>query len=193
MRTIKVSLNRITKLVEKSKIKNMKKRIQSFYAIIFIVIISMSCNNSDNQSQPSKIVSDTTPSEINNIDTIKNEEPIKIEKKLNVGFKTKLVEWGGDGKWHDMYKNGNGSYSVNYADPFKIILTGYYTDLLINIKSSNGLTIFEKSNVEIPEKGEYIITNDKMIGENETNFYLEIKEKDKIIFKGNIESVPGGE
>lgn len=32
-----------------------------------------------------------------------------------------------------------------------------------------------------------------MIGENETTFYLEIKEKDKIIFKGNIESVPGGE
>lgn len=32
-----------------------------------------------------------------------------------------------------------------------------------------------------------------MIGESETNFYLEIKEKDKIIFKGNVKSVPSGE
>ncbi len=32
-----------------------------------------------------------------------------------------------------------------------------------------------------------------MIGESETNFYLEIKEKDKIIFKENVESVPSGE
>ena len=86
------------------------------------------------------------------IDTIKVNDNSKIvaEKKLNVSFKTKLVEWGGDGKWHDMFKNDNGSYWVNYSDPFKIILTGYYTNLKIKIKSSNGSTIFDKSDVEVP-------------------------------------------
>jgi hypothetical protein len=171
----------------------MNKRIKSFYGIIFIAISLMNCSNSGNQSQSSNLASDTTLKNIDNMDIPKNEPTLKVEKKLNVSFKTKLVEWGGDGKWHDMYKNDDGSYWVNYADPFKIILTGYYSDLTIKIKSSSGLTVFDKSNVEIPEKGEYIISNDKMIGQNETSFYLEINEKDKIIFKGNIESVPGGE
>ena len=58
--------------------KKMKKRIQSFYGIIFIVILSMSCNNSGNQSEQSKLVSDTTLSKIKTIDTLKNEQPNSV-------------------------------------------------------------------------------------------------------------------
>ena len=32
-----------------------------------------------------------------------------------------------------------------------------------------------------------------MIGETETNFIVEIKQKDKVLYKGYIESMPGGE
>jgi len=163
-------------------------KIISTLATIFIAILLMSCNNSGNQPASSNLATDSTLKNINKIDTLQNEQPLKVEKKIKVSFKTKLVFWGGDGKWHDMYKD-NGSYS----DPFKIIITGYYTDLTIKLKSSSGSIVFEKLNAQIPENGEYIISNDKMIGERETSFFLEIKEKEKILFKGSIESVPGGE
>lgn len=165
----------------------------STLATIFIAILLMSCNNSANQPQSSNLATDSTLKDINKIDTLQNELPLKVEKHIKVSFKTKLVEWGGDGKWHDMYKNDNGSYWVNYSDPFKIIITGYYTDLTIKLKSSSGSIVFEKFNAQIPENGEYIISNDKMIGEYETSFFLEIKEKEKILLKESIESVPGGE
>ncbi|MFM7636861.1 MAG: hypothetical protein ACKO5W_03235 [Crocinitomicaceae bacterium] len=168
-------------------------KIISTSVTIFIAILLMSCNNSGNQPQSSNLATDSTLKNINKIDTLHNEQPLKAEKKIKVSFKTKLVEWGGDGKWHDMYKNDNGSYWVNYSDPFKIIITGYYPDLAIKLKSSSGSIIFEKLNAQIPENGEFIISNDKMIGEYETSFFLEIKEMEKILFKGSIESVPGGE
>ena len=171
----------------------MKKRKRSIYAIIMIAMLSMSCNNSGNPSSSHHSSSDTSQNEVNQNESTKNEVSENIEKVLNVSFKTKLVEWGGDGKWHDMYKNDNGSYWINYADPFKIILTGNYSDLNIRIKSSSGSTILEETHVKIPDSGEYILSNDQMIGENETNFHIEIKAQDKIIFKGDIESVPGGE
>ena len=155
-------------------------------------IVLISCDESPKDKNVETKIDDTLK---NRIDTIKVNDNSKIvaEKKLNVSFKTKLVEWGGDGKWHDMFKNDNGSYWVNYSDPFKIILTGYYTNLKIKIKSSNGSTIFDKSDVEVPINGEYIIFNDKMIGENETSFNIEIKDNEIIVFNGKIESVPGGE
>ena len=168
-------------------------KITSTLATIFIAILLVSCNNSGNQPQSSNLTTDSTLKNINKIDTSQNEQPLKVEKKIKVSFKTKLDNWGGDGKWHDMYKNDNGSYWVNYSDPFKIIITGYYTDLTIKLKSSSGSIVFEKLNTQIPENGEYIISNDKMIGENETSFFLEIKEKEKNLFKGSIESIPGGE
>jgi hypothetical protein len=82
---------------------------------------------------------------------------------------------------------------VDDVEPYKIILTGYYSDLKITLTSSDGLIIFNKSNVEIPENGKYTISNDKMIGEYGNSFHLEIKEKEKLIFKGNIECMSGGE
>lgn len=177
----------------------MKKVMSIFEVTLFTSILLTSCgnnsndNNSENQPQSSILTSDTSPKILNDIDTSKSIQPRKIEKNLNVNFKTQLVAWGGDGKWHDMYKNDNGSYWVNYLDPFKIILTGNYTDLTIKLTSSSGSIIFEKSNVQIPENGEYIISDNKMIGEPETNFSIEIKENNKFLLKGKIESVPGGE
>jgi archaellum component FlaF (FlaF/FlaG flagellin family) len=169
----------------------MKKVITILGSIMIVSIVLISCYGTPKDKNVETKIDDTLK---DRIDTIKVNDNGKIvaEKKLNVSFKTKLVEWGGDGKWHDMFKNDNGSYWVNYSDPFKIILTGYYTDLKIKIKSSNGSTIFDKSGVEVPINGEYIISNDKMIGEYETSFNIEIKENEKILFNGEIESMPGG-
>ena len=172
----------------------MSKSIQSFYGIIFITLLFIGCNNTNNQSKPNDLTSDTTKNKTNTqIDTTKK-EPIRLpENKLLISFKTKLVEWGGDGKWHDMTQEMDEQYFVNYADPFKIILSGYYTDLTIKIKTSGGKIIFNKSGIEISEKEDYIVKNDKMIGETETNFIVEIKQQDKVLYKGYIESMPGGE
>ena len=170
----------------------MKKVITILGSIMIASIVLISCDGGPKDKNVETKKDNTLK---DRIDTIKVNDNSKIvaEKKLNVSFKTKLVEWGGDGKWHDMFKNDNGSYWVNYSDPFKIILTGYYTNLKIKIKSSNGSTIFDKSDVEVPINGEYIISNDKMIGENETSFNIEIKDNEKIVFNGKIESMPGGE
>ena len=123
----------------------------------------------------------------------KKNQLLPLKKKLNILFKTKLVEWGGDGKWHDMSKTDEGSYWVNYGDPFKVILDGNYTDLAVKIKSSTGAIMYDKANIALAENTPFEITNGKLLGEYETNFTLEVKEKEKIIFTGKIASVPGGE
>jgi hypothetical protein len=174
----------------------MKKVILAFCGIMFSSILFTACNNSDTNSQAEKTISDSisnaSKSDTLNVETQATETQ-QIEKTLNVKLKTKLVEWGGDGKWHDMIKNENGSYWVNYSDPFKIILIGNYSDLTVKVKSSAGATIFDKSGVSIPENGEFVVSNAKMMGESETSFTIEISSKDKSLFKGKIESVPGGE
>ncbi|MFN5182749.1 MAG: hypothetical protein ACK5D5_06960 [Bacteroidota bacterium] len=175
----------------------MKKAILAFYGVVFYSILFTGCNNSDKKINSENAISDSAAN-TNNADTLRTEKlvaemPEEKEKTINVKFKTKLVEWGGDGKWHDMFKNDNGSYWVNYSDPFKIILTGNYSDLTVKVKSSAGATIFEKSGIGIPENGEYVVSNAKMMGENETSYTVEIISKDKSLFKGKIESVPGGE
>jgi hypothetical protein len=170
----------------------MKKVKTVLGSIIIASIVLISCDGSSKDKKVETIIDKTSEDSIDRL-KVNDNSKIVAEKKINVSFKTKLVEWGGDGKWHDMYKNENGSYWVNYSDPFKIILTGYYTNLKIKIKSSSGSTIFDKSGVEVPLNGEYIISNDKMIGEYETSFDIEIKENDKIVFTGKIESIPGGE
>lgn len=159
--------------------------------IILIMLLLENCSNGSNYKN--HIASYNEKDTLNFSNPIKKEPSQKLEKKLTVKFKTKLVEWGGDGKWHDMYKNDNDKYWVNYSDPFKIILSGAYSGLSIKLKSSSGSIIYDKTNVKIPENGEYIIANEKMVGENETIFDLEIKEDGNLIFKSKIESVPGGE
>ena len=164
----------------------MNKVILAFYGLVISSILFTSCNNADNKTQSENAISDSTENTIKsdtlNTEKVVTETPKETEKILNVKLKTKLVEWGGDGKWHDMFKNDNGSYWVNYSDPFKIILTGNYSDLTVKVKSSAGATIFEKSGVEIPENGEYIVSNSKMMGENETSYTVEISSTCSFIF-----------
>ncbi len=153
-----------------------------------IVLALWGCNHSNAPSS-----AETLPPASSGVDTTKKEPAPSVEKKLNVLFKTKLVEWGGDGKWHDMSKTDEGSYWVNYGDPIKVILDGNYTDLAVKIKSSTGAIVYNKTNIALAENTPFEITNGKLLGEYETNFTLEVKEKEKIIFSGKIVSVPGGE
>lgn len=158
-------------------------QIKYFFVITFFSILYISCGGGNNNSDANNAHSDTT-----NIIA-----PRAIEKTLNVKFKTQLVEWGGDGKWHDMIKENDSSYWVNYSDPFKIVLSGYYTDLSIKIVTSMGDIIFEKTGISVTENKEYVVTNAKMIGGMDTNFNLEIVNNGSLIYKSKIESIPGGE
>jgi hypothetical protein len=170
----------------------MKKVMTILGLIIISSTVLISCDGSIKDKKVETKIVDTLKDSTDKLKVNDNSKK-EAETKLDLSFKTKLVLWGGDGKWHDMYKNDNGSYWVNYGDPFKIILTGYYTNLKIKIKSSNGSIIFDESGVEVPINSEYVISNDKMVGEYETSFNIEIKNNEKIVFNGKIESVPGGE
>lgn len=115
------------------------------------------------------------------------------EENLEVSLQTQLVEWGGDGRWHEMYSSEEGRYWVNYSDPFKLILNGNYSKINVKVKTSNGKVIYSQSNINISEGVPFVISQRNMIGEVETIFNVEIFSKQKLIFKYVIESVPGGE
>jgi hypothetical protein len=117
----------------------------------------------------------------------------KVENKLIVDYQTKLVEWGGDGKWHKMSEIESGVYWVNYLDLFKFKLSGNYSGLTVKVTTSMGTVIYEKSGINVAVNGSVEISNPDFIGENETTFFLEISDGSKIIYKCRIESVPGGE
>jgi hypothetical protein len=172
----------------------MKKHIIRSFTILCSATLLNSCSNSNPETTSKDSSRDTTKSQvINVVDTTKNQVVVPIEKKLNVRLETKLVEWGGDGKWHNSEGGKDNKYFINYSDPFKFILSGNYTDLNIKVKSSNGSTIFDKSGITLPENGEYTIENKKMIGETDATFTLEIKENDKLIYNAKVEGLPGGE
>jgi hypothetical protein len=116
-----------------------------------------------------------------------------VEKKLNVILKTKLENWGGDNKWYDMDKTDGKNYWVNYSDPFKIILQGNYPGVSIKITSSEGEVIFNKSGIDVTESSEFVASNSKTIGVSDVNFKVEVRDQEKVIYTGDIMSVPGGE
>jgi hypothetical protein len=172
----------------------MKYNIILCFTILCSATLLYSCGNSNPETTSKDPSSDTTKTQvISTVDTAKNQVVVPVEKKLNVRLETKLVEWGGDGKWHKSEGGKDNKYFINYSDPFKFILSGNYKDLNIKVKSSTGSTIFDKSGVALPEDGEYTIENKKMIGESDVTFTLEIKESDKLIYKANVEGLPGGE
>lgn len=117
----------------------------------------------------------------------------KVANELKVEYQTKLVEWGGDGKWHKMTQIESGVYWVNYLDPFKFKLSGNYSGLTVLVKSSNGEIIYNKSGIAISVNGSIEISDPKFIGESEITYFLEISDGSKIIYKCKIESMPGGE
>ncbi|MFN5911387.1 MAG: hypothetical protein ACK45H_08645, partial [Bacteroidota bacterium] len=79
------------------------------------------------------------------------------------------------------------------ADPFKLILSGNYTNLTVKVKSSGGAAIFNESGISLAKSGSYVVSNDKMMGEYETAYTVEISEDGKKLFTAKIESMPGGE
>lgn len=117
----------------------------------------------------------------------------QVTNELKVEYQTKLVEWGGDGKWHKMSEMESGVFWVNYLDPFKFKLSGNYLGLAVKVTTSMGDTIYEKTGINVAVNGFVEISNPNFIGENERSFYLEISDGSKIIYKCRIESVPGGE
>jgi hypothetical protein len=117
----------------------------------------------------------------------------QVANELKVVYQTKLVEWGGDGKWHQMSEIESGVFWVNYLDLFRFKLSGNYSGLTVKVTSSTGATIYEKTGINVTANGSVEISNPDFIGENETSFFLEISDGSKIVYKCRIESVPGGE
>ena len=121
--------------------------------------------------------------------SVNGQERIDFELR----YLTKLDFYGGDGKWHNMYRNDDGFYWVNYGDPFKIILTGSCKDLTLRVRSSNNSIVFEESFSSDYLSGKCTISSSKMVGLYETFYYLEIIKNGYIVHNSVIESVPGGE
>jgi hypothetical protein len=117
----------------------------------------------------------------------------QVSNELKVVYQTKLVEWGGDGKWHQMSEIESGVFWVNYLDLFRFKLSGNYSGLTVKVTSSTGASIYEKTGINVAVNGSVEISNPDFIGENETSFFLEISDGSKIVYKCRIESVPGGE
>jgi hypothetical protein len=117
----------------------------------------------------------------------------QVPNELKVEYQTKLVEWGGDGKWHKMSEIESGVFWVNYLDLFKFKLSGNYSGLTVKVTTSMGTIIYEKTGLNVVANGSIEISNPNFIGENETSFFLEISDGSKIVYKCRIESVPGGE
>jgi hypothetical protein len=111
----------------------------------------------------------------------------------NLEFLTKLDLWGGDGKWHEMYRNDDGFYWVNHGDPFKIILSGNLIGITVKVSSSKGAVFFDKTYFSDLPSGHLVISDKGMIGVNETLYYLVITKNGKVLRSAVIESVPGGE
>jgi hypothetical protein len=166
------------------------KVFKQFYLTLFplfivITILGCSTNNDNNNSKGDRIASSTKNVIKRKIQPEKNE--------LTIDYQTQLVEWGGDGQWHEMYKNDNGKYWVNFSDPFKLILNGHYSNLTVKIENSNGNLVYNKSGINVTKKYPYTISHANLIGNEGTNFKVEIYSNEKIILNGLIESVPGGE
>lgn len=162
----------------------MKRKLTLLSSVAFTTLILISCGSGP--------TNDSTTAETDAA-SMQAEDTKPVEQKLDVQLQTQLVEWGGDGKWHDMYQNDDGSYWVNYADPFKLILSGNYTNLTVKVKSSGGAAIFNESGISLAKSGSYVVSNDKMMGEYETAYTVEISEDGKKLFTAKIESMPGGE
>jgi hypothetical protein len=92
-----------------------------------------------------------------------------------------------------MDKPDGKNYWVNYSDPFKIILQGNYPGVSIKITSSEGEVIFNKSGIDVTESSEFVASNSKTIGVSDVNFKVEVRDQEKVIYTGDIMSVPGGE
>ena len=166
-----------------------KKRIIFTGILSFLLLTNCSnteANPYDHSEKQKDMTTETTPKK-------DSPEVKQVENQLKVEYQTKLVEWGGDGRWHEMSEMESGVYWVNYLDPFKFKLSGTYPNLSVKVKSSNGETIYNKSGIAISEPGSFEITNPKFIGENEITYFLEISDGSKIIYTCRVESVPGGE
>jgi hypothetical protein len=112
---------------------------------------------------------------------------------FNLEFLTKLDLWGGDGKWHEMYRNDDGFYWVNHGDPFKIMLSGNPIGITVKVSSSNGAIFFDRTYSSDLPSGHLVISDKGMIGVSETLYYLVIMKNGKVLRNAVIESVPGGE
>jgi hypothetical protein len=156
----------------------------------------LSCADPANKQKESPVPSGAEGSQAGSYGTEMTGEPLPMannEQTIQVKLKTQLVEWGGDGKWHDMYKSDNGNYWVNYGDPYKLILTGKYSSVTVNIKSNSGEVVFSQSGIELLENKEFVVSGPKLIGESDSIYEVEISDGSKIIYRATLESVPGGE
>ena len=115
------------------------------------------------------------------------------QMELDLRYLTKLDFYGGDGKWHDMYRHEDGIYWINYGDPFKIIFTGSCKDLTLRVRSFKDVIVFEESFSSDCLAGKCIMSSSKMVGLYETSYYLEIIKNGSIVYHSVIESGPGGE
>ena len=134
-----------------------------------------------------------------NINKNVNKNNVAPKKKLIVKAYTQTINWGGDGKWHDLGIKNGGQVLVNYTDPYKVKLIGNYNNLKVVINSSSGEKIYEKKDFNLETfNGEFLISNSEMYGkvpEDGGSLYFEIiiTESDKNIFSAKINSLPGGE